>query len=67
MLQWFVEEQVEEEANADEILQQLKMLEGNPHGILMLDRELKQIGTNNKNHIWIKIDMSTTCGQCTGI
>jgi len=42
MLQWFVEEQVEEEANADEILQQLKMLKGNPHGILMLDRELKQ-------------------------
>lgn len=42
MLQWFVEEQVEEEANADEILQQLKMVEGNPHGILMLDRELKQ-------------------------
>jgi len=42
MLQWFVEEQVEEESNADEILQQLKMLKGNPHGILMLDRELKQ-------------------------
>lgn len=42
MLQWFVEEQVEEEANADEILQQLNMLKGNPHGILMLDRELKQ-------------------------
>jgi len=42
MLQWFVEEQVEEEASADEILQQLKMLKGNPHGILMLDRELKQ-------------------------
>ncbi|MCK4663810.1 MAG: ferritin [Bacteroidales bacterium] len=42
MLQWFVSEQVEEEANVDEILQQLKMLDGNKHGLLMLDRELKQ-------------------------
>ena len=42
MLQWYVSEQVEEESNVDEILQQLKMLEGNKHGLLMLDRELKQ-------------------------
>lgn len=42
MLQWFVAEQVEEEANADEILQQLIMLDGSKHGLLMLDRELKQ-------------------------
>lgn len=42
MLQWFVSEQVEEEANVDEILQQLKMLDGSKHGLLMLDRELKQ-------------------------
>ena len=42
MLQWYVAEQVEEEAAADSILQQLKMLEGNKHGLLMLDRELKQ-------------------------
>ena len=42
MLQWFVAEQVEEESNADELLQQLKFLKGNPHGLLMLDRELKQ-------------------------
>ena len=42
MLQWYVSEQVEEESSADEILQQLKMLEGNKHGLLMLDRELKQ-------------------------
>jgi len=41
MLQWYVSEQVEEESNVDEILQQLKMLEGNKHGLLMLDRELK--------------------------
>ena len=42
MLQWFVSEQVEEEASVEEILDQLKMLEGNKHGLLMLDRELKQ-------------------------
>jgi ferritin len=42
ILQWFVSEQVEEESSVDEILQQLKMMEGNKHGLLMLDRELKQ-------------------------
>jgi len=42
MLQWYVSEQVEEESNADEILQQLKMLKGSNHGLLMLDRELMQ-------------------------
>ena len=42
LLQWYVAEQVEEESGVDEILQQLKMLEGNKHGLLMLDRELKQ-------------------------
>ena len=42
MLQWFVSEQVEEEAAADEILQQLKMLQGKKEGVFMLDRELKQ-------------------------
>ena len=42
MLQWFISEQVEEEANADEIVQQLKFIEGNKHAIYMLDRELAQ-------------------------
>ena len=42
MLQWFVAEQVEEESTADEILQQLIFIKGNPQGLLMLDRELKQ-------------------------
>ena len=42
MLQWFVSEQVEEEAAANEILQQLKMLQGKEEGVFMLDRELKQ-------------------------
>ncbi len=39
-LQWFVDEQVEEEENADQILQQLKLIGDNPHALLMLDREL---------------------------
>ncbi|MCP4612571.1 MAG: ferritin [Planctomycetes bacterium] len=41
-LQWFVNEQVEEEASADEIVQQLKMVEKAPGGIFMFDRELGQ-------------------------
>lgn len=40
-LQWFVKEQVEEEANATEILDQLKLVEGKGHGLLLLDRELQ--------------------------
>ncbi|MFO8236075.1 MAG: ferritin [Bacteroidales bacterium] len=42
MLQWFVSEQVEEEASADELLQKLKMLEGSGHALLMVDRELAE-------------------------
>jgi ferritin len=41
-LQWFVNEQVEEEASADEMVQQLKMMEDAPGGMFMLDRELGQ-------------------------
>ena len=41
-LQWFVNEQVEEEASADQVVQQLKMMEKAPGGTFMLDRELGQ-------------------------
>jgi ferritin len=41
-LQWFVTEQVEEEASADEVLQQLKLVQGAPGGLFMLVRELGQ-------------------------
>lgn len=41
-LQWFVAEQVEEEASADEILQQLKLTADDTSALLMLDRELGQ-------------------------
>lgn len=39
-LQWFVDEQVEEESNADEIRQKLLMIGDNKPGLLMLDHEL---------------------------
>ncbi len=41
MLQWFIAEQVEEEANADEILQQLKMTDGKGPALFMIDKDLK--------------------------
>lgn len=40
-LQWFVNEQVEEEANVNDLLAQLKMTEGKGPGLFMIDRELK--------------------------
>ena len=39
-LQWFVAEQVEEEASADEVLQRLKLIGNSPDGLFMLDLEL---------------------------
>lgn len=39
LLQWFVAEQVEEEASADKIVQELTLVGDNGHGLLMLDRE----------------------------
>lgn len=39
-LQWFVAEQVEEEANAAEIVGQLRVIGDNTSGLYMLDREL---------------------------
>jgi len=41
-LQWFVNEQVEEEASADSIVQKLKMAEKAPGAMLMLDQALGQ-------------------------
>ena len=42
MLQWFIAEQVEEESSVEGLVQQLKLINGFGHGILMLDRELGQ-------------------------
>lgn len=46
MLHWYVSEQVEEVATADTLANQVKMVEGSNHGLLMLDRELglRQMG-----------------------
>ncbi|MGC9327524.1 MAG: ferritin [Candidatus Hinthialibacter sp.] len=44
-LQWFVDEQVEEEASADEIVQNLKLVEEHPHGIFMLNKDLSSRST----------------------
>ena len=41
-LQWFVDEQVEEEAAADKIVHRLKMIGDNIHSLLMMDNELGQ-------------------------
>ena len=40
MLQWFVTEQVEEEASADAVVQKLKLVGTIPISLFMLDREL---------------------------
>jgi ferritin len=41
-LQWFVNEQVEEETSVDSIVQNLKMAEKAPGAMFMMDRELGQ-------------------------
>lgn len=41
-LNWYIDEQVEEEANVTSLLDQLKLIDGKGHGMLMLDIELAQ-------------------------
>lgn len=40
--QWFVDEQVEEESSADDLIQNLKLNENNPGGLFIIDKELAQ-------------------------
>jgi len=40
MLAWFAKEQIEEESNTSKIASDMKMVENNKQGLLMLDREL---------------------------
>ena len=42
LLQWFITEQVEEEASTERIARELKLVGDNGQGLLMLDRELAQ-------------------------
>ncbi len=44
MLHWFIEEQVEEEKNAAEIVQQLELIDAKGTAILMLDHQLGKRG-----------------------
>jgi ferritin len=45
LLQWYVNEQVEEEKSADEIVQILKRIKDSSQGLIMLDRELAKRGS----------------------
>lgn len=47
-LQWFVSEQVEEEASADEIVQMLKRIQDAPGPLYMLDHQLGQRGAGGE-------------------
>ncbi len=42
MLQWFITEQVEEESSFLEIMDKLKLLDGDKRGLFMLDKDLGQ-------------------------
>lgn len=44
MLHWFIDEQVEEEKNAAEIVQQLELIEAHGTAVLMLDHRLAKRG-----------------------
>ena len=41
-LKWFIDEQVEEEANVNELLDVLRLIDNQGNGLFMLDRELRQ-------------------------
>jgi len=41
-LQWFINEQVEEEKSASDMVGKLKLIEANPEGMYMLDKEMGQ-------------------------
>ncbi len=44
MLQWFIDEQVEEEKNAADIVQQLELIDAKGTAVLMLDHQLAKRG-----------------------
>lgn len=51
MLQWFVDEQVEEETTADDIIRKLKLVGNDGTGLFMIDKELSArtlVVQNNK-------------------
>lgn len=50
MLQWFIEEQVEEEKEASDIIQQCKMVGDNPSALFMLDQKLGNLAPEQDNN-----------------
>lgn len=48
LLKWYIDEQVEEEKNADELIQRLKLVGGAGTGLFMLDAELARRGGENE-------------------
>lgn len=60
ILNWFVEEQIEEEANTSKIVDQIKMIGNEGKGIYMLDKELGA-------RVWPAISpMNPMVGQAAG-
>jgi len=45
-LQWFIQEQVEEEKNASDMVENIKLADDNSAALLMLDRQLAGESTN---------------------
>lgn len=41
LMTWYLDEQVEEEGNAEKLLAQLKLIDGNGNGLIAMDRELQ--------------------------
>lgn len=39
-MQWYIDEQVEEEAQTSELVDKLKLIKDNPYALLMIDKEL---------------------------
>ena len=48
MLQWFITEQIEEEATAGDILAKLERIGDDPRGLFMIDRELAARGAQGQ-------------------
>lgn len=49
-LQWFVTEQVEEEASVGEVVEKLRLIQDNPSGLFMVDAEMgKRVFTITQN------------------
>ena len=48
-LQWFLDEQVEEENSVEQILNNLKLINGQGQGLLMMDREMMTRTFNDPN------------------